>query len=64
MKSSVCVCPFVSISWGSGQIYGPEILHKGEVEGYLGQINRLGSYIKSDGHEVKKNFAIAMSMGI
>ncbi len=37
---SVCVCVCVSILRVNGQTYGPGFWHEGQVEGYLGQVQR------------------------
>ncbi len=42
------------LSWTNRQTYGPEIRHVGQVEGYLGQVQRSGSRLKRQGHQVKK----------
>ncbi len=36
----VCVCVCVSLSWVNGQTYAPEFWHEGQVEGYLGLVQR------------------------
>ena len=48
------VCASVSLSWANGQTYGLEFWHGGQVEGYLGQVSRSRSWVKGQGHEVKK----------
>ena len=41
-------------TFDNGQTYGLEFWHGGQMEGYKGQVRRSSSYIKGQGHKLKK----------
>ncbi len=57
MSVCLCVCASVSLSQLNGWTYRLEFRYVGQVEGYLGQVRRLRSQVKDQGHWVKKCFS-------
>ena len=51
---SVCLCLSVHLTFSAGRAHSLEFWHGGQVEGYLGRVSRSRSWVKGQGHEVKK----------
>ncbi len=64
MCECVCVCLSVLLSIPKGPTYGPKFLHEGQSRGYPGQVCNSESWVKGQGHQVKKKrFSLIISTG-